>query len=94
MAKELSALKVRGNLGEILEEVYYRGEKYVIKRGKKPMAVMMPIADYESYTRQRQEDMAVFDEVRRGAGDASVEDVERNVREAVKAVRKRAQSRS
>lgn len=94
MAKELSALKVRGSLGEILEEVYYRGEKFVIKRGKKPMAVMMPVADYESYTRQRQEEMAVFDEIRKEAGGLSIEDVERNIHEAVKAVRKRAQSRS
>jgi prevent-host-death family protein len=94
MAKELSALKVRGKLGEILEEVYYRGEKYVIKRGKKPMAVMMPIADYESYSRQRQEDMAIFDKIRAGAGETTVAEVECDVLEAVKAVRKRAQSRS
>ena len=59
-----------------------------------PNPQLMPVADYESYTRQQREDMAVFDEIRRGVGDASVEDVERNVREAVRAVRKRAQSRS
>jgi len=94
MAKELSALKVRGKLGEILEEVYYRGEKYVIKRGKKPMAVMMPITEYESYSRQRREDMAIFDDIRAGVGETAVAAVERDVREAVKAVRKRAQSRS
>ena len=37
MAKELSALTVRGSLGEILEKVFYNREKYVIKRGNKPM---------------------------------------------------------
>ena len=88
MAKELTALKVRGNLGEILEEVYYRGEKYIIKRGKKPMAVMMPLEEYENYTKQRMKDMAVFAEIRAGARYYSAAEIEVDVEEAVKSVRK------
>ena len=88
MTKELTALKVRGNLGEILEEVYYRGEKYIIKRGKKPMAVMMPLEEYENYTKQRMKDMTVFAEIRAGARYYSAAEIEEDVEEAVKSVRK------
>ena len=47
MVKELAALKIRGNLGEILEEVYYKGQEFIIKRGEKPMAVLVPVEEFE-----------------------------------------------
>lgn len=88
MAKELTALKVRGNLGEILEEVYYKGEEYIIKRGKKPMAVLIPLDEFENYRKQRETDMRVFDNIRAKAKAYSSREIEADVVEAIKAVRK------
>ena len=34
MKKTISAVRVRGKLGQILEEVYYRGDQYIIERSK------------------------------------------------------------
>ncbi len=90
MAKELTALKVRGNLGEILEKVYYTGEEYIIKRGKKPMAVLISPAEFESYKKQRVTDMKVFDKIRAKARVYSAKEIEADVEEAIKAVRKSA----
>lgn len=88
MAKELTALKMRGNLGEVLEEVYYKGQEFIIKRGKKPMAVLISLDEFDSYKRQRREDMSVFGRVRSKAKAGTAKDVEADIEEAIKAVRK------
>jgi PHD/YefM family antitoxin component YafN of YafNO toxin-antitoxin module len=88
MAKELSALTVRGSLGEILEKVFYNREEYVIKRGNKPMAALIPVEAFEAFKRQRALDMAALDRVREKAKGYSAPEVERDIRKAIEAVRK------
>lgn len=88
MTKELTALKMRGNLGEILEEVYYKGQEFIIKRGKKPMAVLVPLDEFESLKKQRKADMSVFDKIRAKAKAYSTKEIESDIEEALKAVRK------
>jgi prevent-host-death family protein len=43
VAKKLNALKARQQLGQLLEEVYYQGEQYIIERAGKPMAAVVPV---------------------------------------------------
>ena len=43
MIKTLTAIKARQNLGEVLEEVYYNGDQFIIERAGKPMAAMVPL---------------------------------------------------
>lgn len=88
MTKELTALKVRDNLGEILEDVYYKGEEYIIKEGKTPMAVLIPLDEFENYKKQRETDMKVFDRIRTKAKAYSTKEIEADIEEAIKAVRK------
>ncbi len=86
--RAINALKVRKNLGEILEEVYYKGTHFVIKRGEKPMAVLISMPDYEAYLKQHEEDFKVFDEIRKQNKDKRAEEIEKDVEEAIRAVRK------
>lgn len=88
MAKELTALKVRGNFEEILEDVYSKGEEYVIKKGKKSMAVLIPLDEFESFKKQREIDMKVFEKIRARTKTYSPEEIETEVKDAIKAVRK------
>ncbi len=88
MAKELTALTVRGNLGGILEEVYYRGQEFIIKRGKKPMAVLVSVEEFENFKKQRDTDMALFDKIRSKTKAHPSTRIKDDVDEAVKAVRK------
>lgn len=88
MAKELTALKARGSLGEILEKVYYKGEEYIIKRGKKPMAALIPLDEFESLKKQRETDMKVFDRIRAKARGYTAKKIETDVEEAIKVIRK------
>jgi antitoxin (DNA-binding transcriptional repressor) of toxin-antitoxin stability system len=40
--KTINALKARQNLGQLLEQVFYRGDQFVIERAGKPMASVVP----------------------------------------------------
>ena len=88
MAKELNALKIRQSLGEILEEVFYKGEEFIIKRGKKPMAVLIPVDEFDSYKKQREKDMQVFGRIREKAKNFTGKEIDADVGAALEAVRK------
>jgi prevent-host-death family protein len=42
-AKTINAMKARQNFGQMLEEVYYKGDQFVIERAGKPMAALVPL---------------------------------------------------
>ncbi len=90
MTKTTTAIKARKNLGQLLEEAYYRGDEFVIERAGKPMAVLIPIQEFQKWQKQREADFALFDEVRAKAKKAKPEKVEQDVAEAITKVRKNA----
>ena len=45
--KTISALKARGRLGTLLDEVSKKKEHYLIERLSKPLAVVIPVEEYE-----------------------------------------------
>ena len=42
--KKINAMKVRQSLGEILNEVYYRGDTFIVERDGKPLAAIVPLS--------------------------------------------------
>ena len=40
MVRKINALKVRQNLGQLLDEVYHTGDQSVIERAGRPMAAV------------------------------------------------------
>ena len=87
--KTVTAMRARGNLGRILEEVYYRGDEYVIERSGKPMAAVVPVEQYEQWRKERDEFFALMGEIREGNKGVPSEAIERDVAAAVRAARKR-----
>ena len=63
MEKTISALDARRRLGELLEEVYYKGNQFIVERAGKPMAAVVPIKHYRQWRKKRDELFAVIDEV-------------------------------
>jgi prevent-host-death family protein len=51
--KRVSALTARRNFGQLLEEVYYRGNRYVIERAGRPMAAVVPVAELAESRKRR-----------------------------------------
>ena len=86
--KTIQAYEARQRLGELLEEVFYKHTQVLIQRGRKPMAVVISPEEYEAYRKQRTEDFRIFDEIRAQTKRVSTKEVEQDVEQAVKAVRK------
>ena len=61
MEKELGITEAREKLSELVEQVQYQGEAYIINRHGKPAAAVVPIEVYETWKRQRK---AFFDAIR------------------------------
>ncbi len=87
MLKEISALKARQNLGELLEEVYYCNDHVVIKRRDKPMAVLIPVEAYRAWQAEREEDFKVFDQIRARNKGVDPAEVERDLEAVTQRVR-------
>ena len=54
MVKKINALKARKNLGQLLEEVYYKDNQYVIERAGRPMAAVVPVWQLEGWRKRRE----------------------------------------
>jgi len=89
MRKTVNAMRARGNLGQILEGVYYRGDQYIIERSGKPMAAVVPVEQYEQWRKEREAFFALVDEVRERNRDVEPEAIQRDVAAAKRAARKR-----
>ena len=88
MQKTVSAQVARQRLGELLEGVYYRDDEVVIERAGKPMAVVIPIAQYEQIEAARRRFWQKVEEIREQNRDVDPEQVERDVQAAIDAVRR------
>ena len=88
MFKTVNAIKARQNLGELLEEVFYKNDHFLITRKDKAMAVMISVEDYERFLKQREEDFSILDELR-AVTPKKLQDVEQDVAAAIKRVRSR-----
>jgi prevent-host-death family protein len=87
MKRTLSAVEARKRLGEILEGVYYRGDEVIIERAGKPMAVVLPMNRYEAIVRARERFFELMSKSWEFNKDVPLEQIERDVDEAVRAVR-------
>lgn len=87
MRKTVSAVRARGKLGQMLEEVYYRGDQYVTERAGKPMAAVVPVEQYEQWCRERDAFFELVEELRSRNADVEAGEVEEDVAAARRARR-------
>ena len=83
MVREAPAMTVRQNLGELLNEVQYRGDSVVITKGGKPVAAIVDIALYERIRRMRADFDRMLDELAEAGKRMPESEVESLVSEAV-----------
>ena len=89
MIREATAMTVRQNLGELLNEIQYRQDQILITKGGKPVAAMVDIALFDKIRLMRDEfDRLTADLAKTYEGE-SAEAAEGEIAEAVAAARKR-----
>ncbi len=93
MVKKVTALNARKKLGQLLEEVYYRGDQYVIERGGRPMAAVVPVWQLEERQKRRERLFGKVEEAWQRNKRVKPEVIEREVKKAIEAVRARPRRR-
>jgi len=83
MIRKAPAMTVRQNLGELLNEVQYRGDSVVITKGGKPVAAIVDIALYERIRRLREDFDGLLDALADAGKKVPVSEVDSLVTEAV-----------
>jgi antitoxin (DNA-binding transcriptional repressor) of toxin-antitoxin stability system len=89
LVKKVAAMKVRDNLGQLLDEVYYRGDEVVIERAGKAMAILVPVGRYEQYQRERQERFKILNQIRTKTKKVPAKRLDATIAEGVRASRAR-----
>jgi prevent-host-death family protein len=89
MIREASAMTVRQNLGDLLNEVQYRNGRILITKAGKPVAALVDIALFERIRKLDQEFDQMVTEFARLFEDSSEQEVNSLVSEAVKAARRK-----
>jgi prevent-host-death family protein len=69
MEKELGVTKAREKFGDLVEQVQYQGDTYIISRNGKPAVAIVPIEVYESWKKERR---AFFDLFRQAQQTANL----------------------
>ena len=83
MIRTAPAMTVRQNLGELLNEVQYRGDSVVITKGGKPVAAIVDIALYERIRRMREDFDRLLDALAEAGKKVPESEVDSLVAEAV-----------
>jgi len=87
MIREASAMKVRNNLGELLNEVTYRHDSIVIQKSGKSVAAIVDIALFEKIRLMQREFDAMCQMLASRSQETEGDQLEQELQEAVKAAR-------
>lgn len=83
----MGSAAARRKFGQLLEEVYYRGDTIVVERRGRPMAALVPLDLYESLQELREQFFALIEEARETNRDVKPEALEKEIGDAIRAVR-------
>ena len=89
MRREATAMNVRQNLGELLNQVQYRGDSIVVTKDGKPVAVLVDYALYERILRLRESFATLTDKLGKVYAGVPAETAEAEINAAVRDVRRR-----
>lgn len=89
MIREASAMTVRQNLGDLLNEVQYRNGKVLITKAGKPVAALIDIALFERIRKLDEEFDQMTEDFARAFKGKAEKEVRALLGEAVKAVRRK-----
>lgn len=87
MPIHMGSRQARNNFAHLVGSVHYGNQVVIVERSGKPMVAVIPVAMYEQLVAEREARFQVLERIRQRLPDVPVEQVERDVAEAVAAVR-------
>jgi prevent-host-death family protein len=85
--KQMNITQVRDALGNLVDEVQYQNNKYIILRHGKPAVAVVPLHVYESWKSNRERLFGLIQKMQESSGDSDPEEIMALVLEAQQAVR-------
>jgi len=67
MLKKISAIKVRQNLGQVMNEVALKEDEYIVERAGKPLVAIIPIDQYQRLRGEREDFFRMVGEIQQEA---------------------------
>lgn len=89
MLKKASAMTIRQNLGEILNEVQYRNDTVLITRADKPVAAIINIELFEKIRQMRKQFDILSAELAASCKTSDQKQVEKEIEQAIKEIREK-----
>lgn len=86
MEKVLGVTEARKKFSNIVEQVQYQGDAYLINRYGRPAAAVVPVEVYNNWQRQREEFFDLIRDMQEEA-DLSPQEADRLAKEALAAIR-------
>jgi prevent-host-death family protein len=83
MEKIINALKVRQNLGTLLNEVLLKNDQFIIERNGKPMAAVIPVWQFKQWKEKRKAFFRMIDQVQQRNKRSNQKTIESEITEAI-----------
>lgn len=93
MRKSVSTQELKTHIGEIVDAVRLRGDRYVIVRRGKPVAVLVPVSVNDAFERKRRELFTLMNEVSSRNARIPAKKIDDVIERAVSEVRSRKSKR-
>ncbi len=90
----MSAREARNNFADLLGLVYYSKEPVIVEKRGRPFVVVTSPEDYEKLLKEREERLAVFDEIRDRNRDVTPEEAEADAAREIAALRQEKRKRA
>lgn len=87
MKKNISTQDLKTHVGEVVDAVRLRGDRYIIERRGKPVAAIVPLSVSENDERQRRRFFELLQTMRQQSQDVPADIMEDAISEAVDEVR-------
>ena len=84
----IGAREARRRFADLLGRVGYGGEVAIVERSGKPMVALIPVEVYEQLVAEREARFQVLDRLRSKLPETSEEELEKDIDQAMDAVRK------
>ncbi len=85
--KQMNITQVRDALGNLVDEVQYQNNKYIILRHGKPAVAVVPLHVYESWKSNRERLFGLIEQMQESSGEGDPDEIMALVLEAQQAVR-------
>jgi prevent-host-death family protein len=88
MKRDISTQELKTRIGEVVDSVRLRGDRYIVRRRGKPVAALVPLEVNESFERDRDRIFDLMETVAERNRNVPDAEIEAAIDQAVKEVRR------